>query len=270
MKLPVLGTAILLLATGALAEGVRNPLVDGETWADLRGDVVGDAEIRDGTELLSFDAPYRAHDPAIVPVHLQQDPLSTDRVETLTLIVDENPAPVAATFTLGEGMGHLDFEARLRVNAYSNVRAIAKTTGGDTFMVGRFVKASGGCSAPAGKDPEVAAATMGQMRFRDLSPQGQAATTRRHAKLQVLHPNFSGLQRDQLSLLLIPAHFISELEVMQGDELLFRMEGGISIAENPTFEFRYTDNGAETIQVRAVDTDGNSWQQSFAKSTVEG
>ena len=33
-------------------------------------------------------------------------------------------------------------------------------------MTTHFVKASGGCSAPPGKDPQAALATLGRIRFR--------------------------------------------------------------------------------------------------------
>lgn len=87
---------------------------------------------------------------------------------------------------------------------------------------------------------------------------------RRLAKLMLRHPNYSGLQRDQVSLLTIPAEFIDVLEVRQGDELLFSLTGGISISEDPVILFHYLDNGAGELSVRAVDTDGAIFQQSFA------
>ena len=70
-------------------------------------------------------------------------------------------------FAASEGMGVLDFELRVRVNQYSNVRVIAETPNG-LHMTGRFVKASGGCSAPASKDPQAALANMGQMKLKSF------------------------------------------------------------------------------------------------------
>ena len=57
----------------------------------------------------------------------------------------------------------------------------------------------------------------------------------------------------------------SPFSALQGDSLLFRMEGGISIIENPTFRFQYLDNGSRSIQVRAMDTDGNLFQKEIIK-----
>ena len=92
-----------------------------------------------------------------------------------------------------------------------------------------------------------------------------ASYARREAQIQIRHPNYSGLQRDQITQLFIPAHFIDHLEVWQGDERLFTMEGGISISENPAFRFTYLDNGAPALTVRASDTEGNSFETELPK-----
>ncbi|WP_170335222.1 quinoprotein dehydrogenase-associated SoxYZ-like carrier [Ruegeria arenilitoris] len=245
---------------------VKNPLVEGETWQDLQYDVVGDAELGNADRLLSIDAPYRAHDAATVPLVLTQlDPDA--RITAATVVIDENPAPIAGVFTFSPAMGSLDFEMRIRVNQYSNIRVIAETPDG-LHMTGRFVKASGGCSAPATKDPEVALASMGKMKLRSFGDEVQMSTPRREAQIMIRHPNYSGLQRDQVTQLFIPAHFIDHLEVWQGEELLFTMDGGISISENPVFRFTYNDNGTTTLTVKATDTEGNSFEADLPKSAA--
>jgi sulfur-oxidizing protein SoxY len=73
----------------------------------------------------------------------------------------------------------------------------------------------------------------------------------------IRHPNNSGMQMDQLTHLYIPAHYIDKVTVKQGDALLFSMEGGISLSEDPNFRFSYAPSGAKTISVEAHDTKGN-------------
>lgn len=158
----------------------------------------------------------------------------------------------------------LDFELRVRVDQYSNVRAVATTGDGRTLMTGAFVKASGGCSAPASRSPEEVLAGLGEMRLREF---GATKDGRREAQVMIRHPQFSGLQRDQLTQLRIPAHFIQRLEVRQGDEMLFALMGGISVSENPVFRFRYTDNGTPGFQVRVEDTKGNVFEQTLPKGS---
>ena len=252
-------TAIMLCPAPALAQD--NPLVDSTAWEELKELVPDGDTATENSDVLLLDAPTRAMDPAFVPVHLTQPP-GAPAIRALTVVIDENPAPVAAEITLGPAMLPLDMELRLRVNAYSNIRAIAVT---DTASVlaGRYVKASGGCAAPASKDLEALQAEMGQMRFQILSSEPEGTKVRHTAKLMLRHPNTTGFQRDQVTLLNIPAHFVDVLEVRQGDDLLFKVTAGISISEDPVYQFRFLDNGAERITVHAEDTDGNVFDQSF-------
>lgn len=265
----VLAAAIAAgLALPAAANELRNPLTDGETWSALRADLYGEREIRDGSHLLEFDAPYRAHDAAMVPIEIRERAESDVEIVRLALIVDENPAPVAAEFTFGAAMPDVDLATRVRVNAYSNIRAIAEASDGSLYMVGRFVKASGGCSAPALKDADAALANLGRMKMR-LFDAAESAGARplppgmHEAQVMIRHPNYSGLQMNQLTQLFIPAHFVHEIEVRTGETLVFRMTGGISISEDPSMRFRFRGDGASGIAVRAEDTDGAVFEQSF-------
>ena len=257
MKL-ALTAAFLMLAYPALAQETGNPLEPSETWdVDLRESVLGlDAEPPIDPALLDLAAPVRADDAALVPLRITQ-PEGAPALDAVTVVIDQNPAPVAAEFQLGQAMAPLDFEIRVRVDAYSDVRVIGNPEGDAPVMAGRFIKASGGCSAPAGKDMAAVADTMGEMRWKTA-----AEGDRNIGTLMIRHPNFSGLQRDQVTLLTIPAHFIDTLEVRQGEDLLFTMSAGISISEDPVFRFAYEPNG-QPISVHAEDTDGNSWDQTF-------
>ena len=169
-----------------------------------------------------------------MPVTIEQTDPTGGPINAIKLVIDENPAPVAAEIRFGPAMMPLKFETRVRVNQYSNIRVIADTPNG-SYMTGRFVKASGGCSAPATKDSAAALTGMGDMRLKLFDLPVPDQTSRREAQIMIRHPNYSGLQRDQVTQLFIGAHFINELEVRQGDELLFSLEGGISISENPVF-----------------------------------
>ncbi|MBD8891037.1 quinoprotein dehydrogenase-associated SoxYZ-like carrier [Labrenzia suaedae] len=258
----------------AKQEPAAPPLQPGSTWEDLKADILGDQAPADGSGIISVGAPYRANDAATVPIVLSQPSAAAPRILSAKLIIDENPAPVAATLTFGAAMHPLDMELRVRVNQYSNVRLVADTEQGPV-MTGRFVKASGGCSAPATRDPQLALSTMGEIRVRNFPQAGTAAAMstpegqRRETQVMIRHPNYSGLQRDQITQLFIAAHFIDKLDVYQGDDLLFSMEGGISISENPVFRFSYTDNGSPDLKVHVEDTEGNSWEKTLPKQ-VEG
>ncbi len=269
LKVGLLSAFIALsLAVPANAAEKKNPLKTSETWEDMRGDIFDDREIKDAAGVFSIEAPYRAHDAAIVPVTIKQDPESDLTIEKLTIIIDENPAPVVAEFEFGPAMGEVNLQTRVRIDLYSNVRAIAEASDGSLYMAGRFVKASGGCSAPALKDMETSISQAGKMRMRFYEPQKVEASLphsgdRREAQVMMRHPNFSGMQMNQLTQLFIPAFFVNEMEVKQGEDLVFRLEAGISISEDPVFRFHYTRNGAEEFSLWATDTDGSVFEKTF-------
>jgi sulfur-oxidizing protein SoxY len=79
----------------------------------------------------------------------------------------------------------------------------------------------------------------------------------------VRHPNYSGMQMDQISRLYIPADFLDSLKVWQGDRLLLTIAGGISISENPSFRFSFQPGQAKTFRVEASASDGQRFSASF-------
>ena len=162
---------------------------------------------------------------------------------------------MAPTFPKLAGQGERVISTRVRVDMYSNVRAILETNDGALHMATKFVKAAGGCSAPALKDAEEALAQLGKMKLRlhqaDQSPMTQGA------QVMIRHPNYSGMQMNQLTGLYIPAKYVQQIEVKRGDEVVFKMEGGISLSENPNIRFTYAPGVDNEIVVTAKDTDGS-------------
>ncbi len=123
--------------------------------------------MQDGTAVLAIDAPYRAEDAALVPVTIRSvlPPGDPRQIRRITLVIDENPSPLAAVFEFGPGSGIDRISTRVRIDDYTNVHAVAEMSDGTLYAVQRFVKAAGGCSAPAVK--QVAGdVPIGTMRFR--------------------------------------------------------------------------------------------------------
>ena len=225
-----------------------------ETWNSIKGDIFRDRPILDGTGLVVLDAPRRAEDAAVVPIGMRVNFGSDDKriLQSLTLVVDENPAPVAGTFTIGPRSGVTSISARIRVNTYSYVRLVAELSDGKLYGVKTFVKASGGCSAPAASNADATRSMLGQMKLRTFRSEASAMP---EAQIMLRHPQNSGLQMDQLTRLYIPPFFIENLRIWQGDELMVTMDGGIAISEDPNIRFNYKPNGAADFRVEAVDTD---------------
>jgi sulfur-oxidizing protein SoxY len=236
-------------------------VADQDPWAALAPQIFPNRVLEDGTALLAIDAPYRAEDAAVVPVVLQTTLAADDsrRVRKITLVIDANPSPVAASFTLEPESGIDRVSTRVRVDDYTNVHAVAELTDDRLYAVARYVKASGGCSAPALKQT-ADSIPLGTLRFREFS---ETDLGRHEAQVMIRHPNYSGMQMDQISRLYIPADFVQVLRVWQGDQLLLTVDGGISISENPAFRFSFRPNDARTFRVEGGDSAGKHFSANF-------
>src|SRR4029077_7867721 len=101
-------------------------------------------------------------------------------------------------------------------------------------------------------------ANIGRMQIRTFDEpkvSGQSPATR-EAQVMIRHPNFTGMQMDQLTSENTPAKYVQDLEVKRGGELVFQMEGGVSISENPNLRFTFAPGTDPTLEVTAKDSDG--------------
>lgn len=255
-SLKVLVAAALVVAggwTGALAADEE------DIWPALQKDLFGAREAVEDTSSVTLEAPYRAEDAALVPLTVRLPAATAATAKKLMLVIDKNPAPLVADFTFGPaaGAGERVLETRVRIDMYSNVRAIVETNDGKLLMATKFVKAAGGCSAPALKDTDAVLAEAGKMQIKVLA---NTADGQREGQLKIRHPQYSGLQLNQATGYYIPAKFLRVIEVQRGGERVFRMEGGISLSEDPNIRFTYAPGGDETLVVTAEDTDGRTFK----------
>jgi sulfur-oxidizing protein SoxY len=250
---------LALLGAGAASVAARAQAVEErDPWPDLVRVFFDNKPILEDSAMVSFEAPARAEDAALAPMSFSAKlpPGDSRRVAKLSLVIDQNPVPLAAVFTLGEKAGDTRISTRVRVNSYTDVHVVAELSDGSLHMATRHVKAAGGCSAPMVKSMDQALATLGQMKFRILPPTADAPN---EALLMIRHPNNSGLQMDQVTRLYTPARYVDKLTVYQGDDLVFSMAGGISISEDPNFRFTFKPNGAKEFRVVGEDTAGKTF-----------
>jgi sulfur-oxidizing protein SoxY len=237
-----------------------------DPWPGLVQDIFNNRPMNDGNDILAIEMPYRAEDAAIVPVTLRSRlaPDDARKLKAITLVIDQNPAPMAAKFEVGSDARVSEISTRVRVNSYTNVHAVAELSDGQLYMVKTFVKASGGCSAPAAKNVEEASNRLGQMKYRQFARADQGPTSGpREAQIMIGHPNNSGLQMDQITHLYIPAFFVDELHLWQDNSPVLSMVSGISISEDPNIRFTYVSNGAKTFRAEAKDTSGHVFQKEW-------
>lgn len=259
------GTALVF----AMIAGAPSVSLAGETWESLKPDVYGDRAIVDGTGVIAMSAPMRPKDQSNVPISADVELPSGRTIARVTFIVDENPSPVAADFTLGEGRSHISLGAKFRLNQATDVRVVVEASDGTLYMVSQHVKFAGGqaaCAAPPNGDPDEIIARMGQMTFaHDAGASGGAAVSSmfRKAEVAVSHPNHTGMVLDQISLLYIPLRIVTDVEVSQGDERVFAMRGSMTLSQDPAISFDYRPNGAHDMRVSVRDSDAATWEKSF-------
>jgi len=222
-------------------------------WQKVHADLFAGAQIDTAQGVIALETPPRAEDAAIVPIALRGAfPQSPERfIDRVWLLIDNNPSPIAAVFDFTPESGRAEIETRIRIEQYTYVRAIARTNDGRLHMIANYVKASGGCSAPAGKDAVAAKANLGKMRLRvdEATTEGQPA----RAQLTVSHPNDSGLAMDQVTRTYATPHFVRRVEVRYAGKPLLNADVDFSISENPNFRFYFLPGDGGDLEARVVD-----------------
>ena len=257
---------ILLLASSAAAaasesEGVA-PADDPSRitrWNALREAVFGKRPVAEGTAVIQMEVPVRALDAALMPLSLTLNGGSS--IKSVYLFIDNNPSPLAGHFVFGPAADPSGLKMRVRINEYTLIHAVAETRDGKLFGTQKFVKAAGGCSAPAGADESEALKEMGRMTLRLLGEFSPGKPMQ--AQLQIRHPNFSGMQMNQVTRMYTPARFIRTLDVSFSGAQVLHAESDISMSSDPAISFGFVPGSPGTLEVKAVDSSDAHFSQRF-------
>lgn len=261
-------TLVAFGAFGALPYAVRaedapagNPRAKPDRWPKIHAShFEGRKILEDPSGVIALQTPPRADDAAVVPVMVRAlMPQTAERhIRRITLVIDNNPSPVGAIFNFTTASGRADIETRVRVEEYTTVRAIAELNTGELVMDSRFLKASGGCSAPAGKDAAAALANLGKMKLR-VEP-GSNGAEPALAQLMISHPNISGLAIDQLTRLAPAPRYVRSIELTLAGQPLMSADVDFTLSENPHLRFRLQADQGGLLRAKVVDTASASFQ----------
>ena len=185
--------AAALALSGLIAQGAqardRDPAGEARRWQDVREPVFHGRAIQDAGEEVKLIAPDRAMDAALVPLTVELH--AKKRVTAVTVFIDNNPAPVVGTFRFGPAISPDRIKFRVRINDYTLVHAVAETEDGALLAAEHYVKAAGGCSAPASGQTAETVARLGQMQLHRTRPLDGAGVP---SQLLISHPNYNGMQ----------------------------------------------------------------------------
>jgi sulfur-oxidizing protein SoxY len=259
---------ILLLASAAAAaaesgsEGGVAPPDDPSRvarWNALREAVFGKRAVAEGTAVIQMEVPVRALDAALMPLTLTLNGGSS--IKGVYLFIDNNPSPLAGHFVFGPAADPSSLKMRVRINEYTLIHAVAETRDGKLFGTQKFVKAAGGCSAPAGTDEAEALTEMGRMKLRLLGDFAPGKPMQ--AQLQIRHPNFNGMQMNQVTRMYTPARFIRTLDVSFAGAQVLHAESDISMSSDPAITFGFIPRSSGALEVKAVDSSDAHFSQRF-------
>ena len=251
---------MLARAASEVADNENN-----ERWQMLRKSLFQNRTIsEDSAAIIELDTPARAADAAVVPIAFRTRFVQTagTYIKKVHLVIDRNPSPMGATFTFTPESGRAKIETRVRIEEYTHVRAIAEMNDGRLFMHTRFVKASGGCSAPAGKDLQAALANAGRMKLRVEGDVVLGQPTL--AQLSISHPNVSGLAIDQVSRLAPSPHYVRSIEVAYAGKPVLSADIDFTISEIPNVRFFFVPKEAGQLTVNVIDSNDAKFEKSLA------
>jgi sulfur-oxidizing protein SoxY len=247
------------LAPAAPASAEMSEAARQSRWEDLRHAIFGDHVVKDAGDLVRIEAADRAEDAAIVPVTLALAEPIQRRVRKLYFVIDDNPSPLAAVFSFGAAADPRSIATRVRIDDYTYMHAVAELDDGTLYVSRRFIKAAGGCSAPAAADQEAAQARLGKMKlaFQGGAQLGSPVT----AQLLISHPNSSGLQMDQVTRNYIPADFIQQMRVTYAGEPVLTIDSDIALSEDPSVRFAFLPRKPGELQVEVDDSNQRHFKQ---------
>ncbi len=225
---------------------------DLDSWFELRPLLFGEQEIASSEGKVRIEIakyPQEAGDvPTGIYSTLPQTPLSF--IKKHTLIVDDNPSPVAAVFEMSPRNGKADIETRIRVDTFSFVRVISELNNGHLLMDSARVYVAGGCSGSAQADTLDAAAMkaieekLGRM---ELHHEGIRIGVPTKFTFRISHPNFFQ-----------PAYFIKDIKIVNAEnKTVIEVQGDVTFSQNPEVVFYYTLHAAEETFKATVEDSKN-------------
>ena len=220
-------------------------------WERLREKLFQARPIAATDSKVQLIVPLRAAYGATVPIKIVSRMPQTPAlyVQRVYLLVDKNPSPLAAVLDLTTEVGQADFETRIRVDEYSHVRVVSELSNGELHIDSRYVKVSGGCSAPPNRD---ALNLIGRTAFK--VPDGVKMNSLTTADVTVIHPNDTGFELNNVTVMYIPPHFVRSIKVSYSERKVFDADLDFSISENPTIRFNFVPHGEGELRAEVEDS----------------
>jgi sulfur-oxidizing protein SoxY len=126
---------------------------------------------------------------------------------------------------------------------------VSELSNGELHTDSRYVKTSGGCSAPPNRD---ALHLIGRTQLKVAGELHMNEPTT--ADVTVLHPNDTGFELNQVTVMYIPPHFVRSIGVSYAQSKVFDAELDFSVSENPTLRFNFVPHGRGELRAEVTDS----------------
>lgn len=234
-------------------------------WEPIRQGAFQDRDIDESpaTAVIELKAPYRAEDPAVVPVSIHSKiPQTTQHyVKKLHVYLDKNPLPLVGIFEFTPNSGKADLAMRIRVDSNTFFRVVTEMNNGDLLMSKSFIRSLGGCSEPLGASVDESIKRMGKMKTNTIGSTklGEASLI----QLKISHPNITGLGASQRTGVRPPPHFIKELKISHDGETIMQANLTFAISQDPSFRFFFIPQKKADIIIEAIDSKNNRFTSTY-------
>ena len=96
-----------------------------------------------------------------------------------------------------------------------------------------------------------------------LKPVAEAPAGATELQLLISHPNYNGMQMDQVTRNYTPARFIQTVTVTTGGKQVFELDSDISLSEDPAITFGIVPQGTSPIDVDIRDSTNAEFKHQF-------
>src|ERR1700722_17463514 len=228
-------------------------------WQGLTHALFPGRSLKDGAGIVMLEAPPRALDAALVPIGI--DLSSVKPIKSVYLVIHVKTSPLAGYFSFCPKADPHILRLRVRVYQCTYMDANAESQVGQLFVATKFVKASGGCSAPAGGDDAAALQDIGQMKLRLVGNFVPGKPDQ--AVLMVRHPNFNGMQMNQITRYYTPPRFIRTIDATYEGSSIFHLDSDISMSTDPVITFGFVPQAKGQMKVVVRDSKDITFDHSF-------
>jgi len=83
------------------------------------------------------------------------------------------------------------------------------------------------------------------------------------AQLMIRHPNFNGMQMNQITRFFTPARFIRTIDASYDGGQVFHMDADISLSTDPVITFGFVPNAKGQMKVVAQDSNNVTLDRTF-------